>query len=357
VDEVNAFGRAEGLVWSFTTGSGSSTDYMVLDYCDSDAGWNSANGANIDTDEKKEGYASLISEGAGTDWYSKKFTSPVNSYSDTSSYLDLWLYVSDVSKFDGGGQIEITSAGKPDTDEYNWSVGSLNLSNGWNELHLQISSASKMGNPDLSAINYFRLYQFVNGDVLSRIDFIRFSGLAYEALSVPSNFTATAGDGSVSLDWDDNAEVSLAGYNLYRAFFSGSSYIKIHTTPLTSSNYTDTTVNNGTTYYYIVKATDNAGNESESSIEVSATPTVNTLISTIEDIGANIYPNPVDDLLHIRVENGVSASVFDFSGRLVKFISLTGQETALPVSDMSSGEYLIQVKTSDGSGVYKLIKK
>jgi hypothetical protein len=357
VDGVNAFGRAEGPVWSFTTGSDSSTDYIVLDYCDSDAGWNSANGVNLDTDEKKEGYASLISDGTGTDWYSKKFASPVNSYCDTNSYLDLWLYVSDVSKFDGGGQLEISSSGSHDTDEYNWSVGSLNLVNGWNELHLKISSASKMGNPDLSAINYFRLYQFVSGDVLSRIDFIRFSGLAYEALAVPSNFTATAGDRSVSLDWDDNTEASLAGYNLYRAFFSGSSYTKLNTTPLTSSNYTDTDVNNGTTYYYLVRATDSAGNESESSVEVSATPTGSTLVSTIEDIGANIYPNPVDDLLHIRVENGVSASVFDISGRLVKFISLTGRETTLPVSDMGSGEYLIRVKTLDGSGVYKLIKK
>ncbi len=66
VDGVNAFGRADGPVWSFTTGSENSSDYIVLDYCDSDAGWNSSNGVNIDTEEKKEGYASLISRRG---WY------------------------------------------------------------------------------------------------------------------------------------------------------------------------------------------------------------------------------------------------------------------------------------------------
>ena len=50
----------EGLtdpIWSFTTGSENSSDIVVLDYCDSYAGWNSSNGVNIDTEEKKEGYA------------------------------------------------------------------------------------------------------------------------------------------------------------------------------------------------------------------------------------------------------------------------------------------------------------
>ena len=357
VDEVNAFGRADGPVWSFTTGSGSSSNYIVLDYCDSDAGWNSSNGINIDIEEKQEGYASLISQGPGTDWFSRKLATPVNSLCDSSSSLDLWLYVSDVSKFNGGGQIEVTSAGKPDTDEYNWQVGSLNLTDGWNELHLKIDSANKMGDPNLSAINYFRLYQFVSGDVVSRIDFIRFSGLVYEALAAPTNLKALAGDGSVSLDWDDNIETSLAGYNLYRALVPGLSFTRLNLDALTSSDYTDTNVSNGTKYYYKVYAQDIGGNESESSNVVEVIPQENTSVATSKNNGVNIYPNPVEDLLYIRVENGVSASVFDISGSMVKFITLTSLDTEIPVSDMSSGEYVIQVTTGSGTGVYKLIKK
>ena len=44
IDEENGSGVTEGPVWSFTTGSENSSDYIVLDYCDSDGGWNSSNG-------------------------------------------------------------------------------------------------------------------------------------------------------------------------------------------------------------------------------------------------------------------------------------------------------------------------
>ena len=357
IDEVNAFGRADGPVWTFTTGSEISGDFIVLDYCDSYAGWNSSNGIDIDTEEKKEGYASLISDGASTDWFKRSFNIPVNTYCDSNSYLDLWLYVSDVSKFSGGGQLEITSAGGPDAEEYNWSVGDLNLSNGWNELHLQISTANKMGEPDLSGINFFRLYQFVSGDVLTRIDFLRFSGLAYEALVAPANLTASGGDGEVNLDWDDNAEASVVGYNVYRANIQGWNPGKLNTDPVPASSYTDNSVSNGNTYYYVVRATDSGGNESENSNEVAGTPEGSTSVSTLIDVGAKIYPNPVDDLLHIRVENGLTARMFDLSGRMVKSVSLENSETTVEVSDLEAGEYLIELTTSEGTGAYKLIKK
>jgi hypothetical protein len=357
IDEVNAFGRAEGPVWSFTTGEENSGDEIIYDYCDSPAGWNSSNGISIDTEEKKVGYASLKSEGAGTDWFKKSLGTPLNTFCDTSSYLDLWVYVSDVSKFNGGGQLEITSHGGPDTDEYNWSVGDLNLVNGWNELHLKISSANIMGNPDLSAINFFRFYQHVSGDVTSRVDHIKFSGIVFESLAAPTNLMAVAGDGSVSLDWDDNPESSVSGYNIYRSFFSGVPGSKVNTEVVGSSEYTDTDLLNGTTYYYSVKAVDQAGNESESSDEVAATPLGNTLVSTIQDMEASIYPNPVDDQLYIEVKNGVSARMFDFTGRMVKYMSLHHQQSVLSVSDLESGQYLLELTTTAGSKVYKLIKK
>jgi len=354
VDEVNAFGRADGPVWSFTTGSENSGDVVVLDYCDSYAGWNVV---NIDTEEKKEGYASLMSDGRNTDWFKRKFTIPVNTYCDSNSYFDLWLYVSDVSKFEGGGQLEITSAGGPDEEEYNWAVSDLNLSNGWNELHLQISTANKMGEPDLSGINFFRLYQFVSGDVLTRIDFIRFSDLAYEALSAPVNLTATSGDGEVSLDWDDNAEASVVGYNVYRANIQGWNPTKLNTEPVPESFYTDHSVSNGGTYYYVVRATDRGGNESDSSEEIAGSPEGSTSVSILSDVGAKIYPNPLDDLLHIRVENGRKARMLDLSGRMVKSVSLGSSETTLEVNDLEAGVYLIELTTSEGIGMFKLIKK
>ncbi len=92
------------------------------------------------------------------------------------------------------------------------------------------------------------------------------------APAVPTALAATAGDGSVALDWADNGEADLAGYTVKRATTSGGPYTALNGTLLTVSNYTDTGVVNGTTYYYVVTASDNAANESAASGEVSALP-------------------------------------------------------------------------------------
>ena len=87
----------------------------------------------------------------------------------------------------------------------------------------------------------------------------------------PTGLVATAGDGSVSLDWDDNGEGDLAGYNVYRSNTSGGSYSQIAGL-IGASAYIDNGVTNGTTYYYVVTAADTSGNESGNSNEASATP-------------------------------------------------------------------------------------
>lgn len=91
--------------------------------------------------------------------------------------------------------------------------------------------------------------------------------------AAPSGLQATAGDGVVSLDWSDNGESDLAGYHVYRSTTSGSGYTRVSAALLTSSAYSDASVSNGTTYYYVVSAEDTTGNESGPSAEASATPT------------------------------------------------------------------------------------
>ncbi len=89
----------------------------------------------------------------------------------------------------------------------------------------------------------------------------------------PAGLAATAGDGAVSLDWNDNSESDLDGYTVYRATSSGGPFSAVNSTLLTASLYNDTGLTNNTTYYYVVTASDNSSNESASSNEASATPT------------------------------------------------------------------------------------
>ncbi len=92
------------------------------------------------------------------------------------------------------------------------------------------------------------------------------------APSAPTGLAATPGDGSVGLDWSDNGEGDLDGYNVYRSTTSGSGYSKINGSLVASSAYTDNSASNFTTYYYVVTAVDTSANESGNSSQVSATP-------------------------------------------------------------------------------------
>ncbi|MFZ5644512.1 MAG: hypothetical protein ACOY46_13060 [Bacillota bacterium] len=82
------------------------------------------------------------------------------------------------------------------------------------------------------------------------------------------DLTATAGNAQVVLNWD--AVANATGYNVKRATTSGGPYTTIATN-VSGTTYTDASVTNGTTYYYVVTAIVN-GVESGNSNEAPATP-------------------------------------------------------------------------------------
>ena len=88
----------------------------------------------------------------------------------------------------------------------------------------------------------------------------------------PTSLTATGGDGQVALDWSDNPELDLAGYNVYRSTSPGGPHAKINTSVVATSDYNDPGVTNSTTYYYVVAALDKCANVSSDSNEANATP-------------------------------------------------------------------------------------
>jgi len=317
-------------------------------------GWSSTNGAELDSENKQEGFASLSCTGGGTDKFKKTFDPPVNTFCDESSYFNLWVYVSDVSAFDGGGQIEITSSGRPDVDEYSWSVPSLNLSDGWNELRLKISDASSNGNPDLSAINFFRFYQFVSGEIETKIDYLHFSDLAYARIEAPANLTATANEESVTLDWDDNTEADLAGYNVYRSLTAGSGFDKVNASLVSESTYDDGSLTNGTTYYYHITAVNNSAEESQASNEISATPGTVSVAPGQQLADFSMFPNPAASLCTVRFSleesSDVTVTIFDTGGRQLHHVINNerwrpGTHTLrLPLNGFATGSYILQIK-------------
>jgi hypothetical protein len=91
-------------------------------------------------------------------------------------------------------------------------------------------------------------------------------------ISAPGLLIATAGNGEVLADWPDNTDFNLAGYNIYRATDMAGPWVKQNASLLSSSDYFDTNVVNGTTYYYVVTALSMVATESSPSNVADATP-------------------------------------------------------------------------------------
>jgi hypothetical protein len=90
--------------------------------------------------------------------------------------------------------------------------------------------------------------------------------------AAPSGLTATAGNATVSLDWNDNGEPDLTGYNVYRSAGACGPYGLIAPN-VAASAYVDNNVVNNTAYCYVVSAVNASGSESAYSNQASATPT------------------------------------------------------------------------------------
>ncbi|WAC15004.1 cellulose binding domain-containing protein [Dyadobacter pollutisoli] len=102
----------------------------------------------------------------------------------------------------------------------------------------------------------------------STFDNVTMAGGGSTTLAAPAGLTAQPGNTQVPLSW--NAVSGAASYSVKRATVSGGPYVTV-ATGLTAVNYTDTGLSNGTTYYYVVVATNFAG-ESPNSLEVNVAP-------------------------------------------------------------------------------------
>lgn len=146
----------------------------IVSNADQADGWGWAGNGFIDHEDKKEGEASVKTreEGGGNLLLLQhSLSTPLNTrVSKDLGELHLWFYISDPFQFDQMaeiGQFELTSSGGPDNSEFTWPIimNNMGLSAGWNELVFKFKDAAITGgDPNLSAINFFRIYLFAKGD-------------------------------------------------------------------------------------------------------------------------------------------------------------------------------------------------
>jgi fibronectin type 3 domain-containing protein len=118
-----------------------------------------------------------------------------------------------------------------------------------------------------NAFRYVRYYGPANGNC--NVAEVEFDGLAAISAppAAPASLSAVAGDGQVFLNW--NAVVGATAYNIMRSTTNGGPYAFIGSS--TGTNYTDSILSDGVTYYYVIIAI-NAVGQSADSTQVSAVP-------------------------------------------------------------------------------------
>lgn len=311
---------------------------VYLDDCDQLTGWKSADDLSLETENVQQGAGYIEFSGSGTDEYKKVFSPAYISGSSAATLvLQFWYYTADTSVL-GANQVELGSGGKPDQDEYNWSLEGL--SPGWNFITLNISDADVIGNPDLDAINWFRLYNHKSASTISRLD-----GIELIDTEKGSKYGLKVNDGSGDGSYYQGDEVSIESVpapagKLFEQWDinTGSSTIE--------DVYLEKTV-----------LTMAAGHAEVSAIFMTD-PNASDGAPGSADRKVRCYPNPATDLYFIDlpttdVREVVKVTLFNMSGQVALEQSFhqgpgTGRKLIrIPVDHLLPGTYFTEVRTGD----------
>lgn len=161
--------------------------------------------------------------------------------------------------------------------------------------------------------------------------------------SAPSGLSATAGNGQVGLTWSAGANAST--YNVYRGTTANGESATPIATNLTTTNYTDLTVSNGTTYYYKVASANSAGVSSYSN-ESSALPHVVAPSAPTNVIAQAGFGN-------IKISwDGISGAT---SYNLFRSTTAGGEGSTAYVTNIATNSYTDSSVTAGTTYYYKVV--
>jgi hypothetical protein len=107
------------------------------------------------------------------------------------------------------------------------------------------------------------------GAVTGKISVASNASNSPDSISLSGTGVTATVNHSVALSWTASTS-AVIGYNTYSSTVSGGPYTKLTSTPDTLLSYTDSTVQAGQTYFYVVTSVDASNVESDFSTQVSA---------------------------------------------------------------------------------------
>ena len=177
--------------------------------------------------------------------------------------------------------------------------------------------------------------------------------------AAPSNLTATTNkrsNGSIELNWQDNANNEDGFYVEYSQDTTSSSWTLLATLGVNEETYIHTGLNDGEQYFYRVSAFNSVGSSAFSNV-AETTVSVNSLHDFFVN-NISIYPNPVKNHLFISTNqnSGKLAEIFDLTGKRIKEVNIINYLEKIDVSEFDNGMYYLKINAHDGIKVLKFIK-
>jgi fibronectin type 3 domain-containing protein len=166
----------------------------------------------------------------------------------------------------GNGQVALTWTASTGATSY---AIARSVTSGTGYATIQVVSTGTSYS-DVNVVNgttYYYVITASNGSCSSRNSVQVSAAPACTPPAAPTAVVATPSSGSVALTW--TAPAGAVSYRILRSPSAGSGYVLVGTSA--TASYTDTTVANGTVYFYVVTAS-NGSCSSANSAEVSAAP-------------------------------------------------------------------------------------
>lgn len=182
------------------------------------------------------------------------------------------------------------------------------------------------------------------------------SAIPYGTMTAPV-VTATPGDTEVALSWNapDLGGRTFQLLNILWFEQVSGTYVGAHTIyDLNETTYTVTGLTNGTTYDFKISA--KASEKVGPTGTATATPDANLGINDLDllDGKFSYYPNPVNDNLHIDIDEQFQARLYSINGVLL--IDAKSKKT-IDISNFTSGIYILQIQVEDKIYSGKILKK
>lgn len=153
------------------------------------------------------------------------------------------------------------------------------------------------------------------------------------------------GNNNLVISWEAPQNENASGYNIYV------------NNELVSENISELSYQHplSETGFYVVEVV--ALYDDKSSVGIVKTIDAELNINENTDVNINIYPNPAKDLVKLSVVSGQQSTVriYNVLGMMVDEIEMNSNEIEINVSSYKPGIYFINVETSNGNIIKKMI--